>query len=528
MNKDDVNPGELLSLDSEYYQEIYKLSPIGIQLYDEKGILLHANPACLRIFGVLHVADILGFKLFDDPNLPLDARQRLQRGETVALTETFSFDLVREQGLYPTSKTGSISLDILVTALRDKESRRVRGYLVQVQDVTDQKRAQEQLEEYQRQLERIVNARTDQLEHANIKLQQELQERRRIANEEQKQRVLADALRDTVIAITSTLELDKVVDQILAHIGQVVPYDAVILLTIEKGSVRQMRHHGFTDQEAKAFIYDDVVPIQEYPNLVLALTRKEAILIPNTRENVGWVSHEETKWIASNITMPVIYHNIVMGFINVYSKEENFYSEEHVLPLTLLASQAAVAIRNARLYESMQHLAIVDELTGLYNRRGLYELGTREVSRVQRFKRPLTAIFYDIDHFKKFNDQYSYEVGDQVLRFLSQSVRAQLRDVDILGRYGGEEFVALLPEIPLEEGVEIAERLRTYVDDAEMRIDGQNLHITISLGVAPLVARPHHTNILAGREHELMDDLIARAGKKLHEAKIGGRNRVAF
>ena len=176
----------------------------------------------------------------------------------------------------------------------------------------------------------------------------------------------------------------------------------------------------------------------------------------------------------------------------------------------------------------MQRLAIVDELTGLYNRRGLYELGTREVSRVQRFKRPLTAIFYDIDHFKQFNDQYSYEIGDQVLRFLSQNVRSQLRDVDILGRYGGEEFVALLPEIPLEEGVEIAERLRAYVDDAEMRVNGQNLHITISLGVAPLVARPHHTNILAGRERELMDDLISRAGNKLHEAKMGGRNRVAF
>ena len=526
MEKNDADSIELLSLGNEYYKEIYLSSPIGIELFDEKGLLLHANPACLSIFGVSSVDDVLGFKLFDDPNLPLDARQRLQNGETVALSESFSFDVVRKNGLYPTSKKGVVFLDVFITALKEKG--RVNGYLGQVQDVTAQKRAIEQLEAYQHQLEQIVNARTDQLESANAMLQRELQERRRIAKAEQKQRALAEALRDTILAITSSLELSEVVDQILSHIGQVVHYDAVILLAIEDGHVRHINYRGFSKDEADAFIYDEEVPIQEYPNLVIALAHKEAVLIADTREFIGWVPHEETAWIASNITVPIIYRDIVIGFINLYSKEVGHYSEEHLVPLTIFASQAAIAIHNARMYENVQRLAIIDELTRIYNRRGLYELGLREVSRVQRFKRPLTALFFDIDYFKQFNDRYSYAIGDQVLCFLTEHLQSRLRDVDLLARYGGEEFVALLPEIDLEDGVEIAERLRASIEDARLSVGKGDLKITISIGVAPLIAKPHETDRLVGREHELLHDLIERAGGKLHEAKQSGRNCVAY
>ncbi len=527
MQKDDVVPEGVLPFGFEYYQEVYKSSPIGIELFDEKGLLLHANPACLHIFGVDKVEDILGFNLFNDPNLPLDSRERLKKGETVQLAGNFDFDLVQRKGLYPTSKSGIIYLDGLVTAFKE-EGGRIRGYFAQIQDVTEQRRAQELLIEYQQQLEWTVDARTDQLKKVNARLQRELQVKRRMVIAEQRQRALADALRDTAMAVTSSLDLDDVLYGILSHIGQVVPYDAVILLLMENGNLRKIRYRGFTDEETSAFIHDDVIPLQDYPNLTLALARKEAILIPSTKDNADWVANEKTSWIASNITMPIIYHNTVIGFIILYSKEAGFFTREHIQPLTLFASQAAIAISNACLYERMQRIAIVDELTGLYNRRGLYEFGIREVSRVQRFKRPLTALFFDIDYFKQFNDRYSYAVGDQVLRFLSEHLRSRLRDVDLLARYGGEEFVALLPEISLEEGAEIAERLRADVEQLRMNVGEADLQITVSIGVAPLTARPHHTDILAGRERELLHLLVEKAGKKLHEAKNSGRNRIAF
>ena len=523
MEENDLVPE---SLGLEFYQEIYRSLPIGIALFDEKGLLFHANPACLSIFGISAVNELLGLRLFDNPKLPPDARQRLKNGETVFLTETVNFDAMRHANLNPRSTRDVVHVEISITALKGQAD--VGGYLMQIQDVTDKKHSTELLVEYQHQLERVVDARADQLEQINAKLQRELQEKRRLAAAEQRQRALADSLRETAMAITSSLELNEVLYGILSHIGNVVPYDAVILLMIEAGNIRKIRYRGFTDEETRAFVRDDVIPIQEYPNLLLALARKEAVLISNTNDYADWVVYEETSWIASNITMPIIYHGAVIGFINLYSKETGFYKEEHIQPLTLFASQAAIAISNARHYEHMQRIAIVDELTGLYNRRGLYELGLREVSRVQRFKRPMTALFFDIDYFKQFNDRYSYAVGDQVLRFLTQHLRSHLRDVDLLARYGGEEFVALLPEISLEEGVEIAERLRADIEQTCMSIRNQDLYITVSIGAAPLIARPKQTDLLKGRERELLKDLINRAGEKLHEAKESGRNRVAF
>ena len=127
---------DILPLANEYYQEIYRSSPIGIELFDEDGVLLHVNPSCLRIFGVSQVDDVLGFRLFDDPNLPADARLRLKRGETVSLIKPFDFDLIRKNRLYPTSKSGIAYLDMLIVALK-KPAGEIQGYLVQVQDVTE-------------------------------------------------------------------------------------------------------------------------------------------------------------------------------------------------------------------------------------------------------------------------------------------------------------------------------------------------------------------------------------------------------
>jgi len=471
---------------------------------------------------------VLGFDLFADPNLPLDTRQKLQRGETINIVNKFSFDLVKEAKLYPTSKSGEIDLDIMITALKSGDQSIISGYLVQVQDITERVRAKETLEAYQRKLEDIVYQRTQALERSNEQLHQELTKREKLTVVERDQRTLAEALRDMVIALSSSLHLDEVLSHVLSNIGRVVPYDAVIILLIEDGHLRSMRYQGFSEDETKEFVREGKIPLDEYPNLLQAKQKKVLVLISDTHTYPGWVFNPETKWMASNITTPILSKENVIGFINVYSRESGYYSEEHIEPLKTFARHTSIAISNARLYKSIQNLAIEDELTGLYNRRGLYEWGIREVSRVQRFKRPLSAIFVDIDHFKQFNDQYSYAVGDMVLTYLAKYMRSQMRDVDLVARYGGEEFVILLPEIPLNEAVEVAERLRRGIAKTKMRAGKTDLYITISLGVAPLLAQPGFINALSGKERSLLSNLIEQAGKKLHEAKEGGRNRVAF
>lgn len=161
-------------------------------------------------------------------------------------------------------------------------------------------------------------------------------------------------------------------------------------------------------------------------------------------------------------------------------------------------------------------LAMTDDLTGLYNRRGLYDAGERAVARAQRYSHPLAAIMFDIDRFKHINDCYGHTVGDQVLAAVGQRCRAELRTADILARYGGDEFVAVLPETPLDAARFVAERMRSVVAHAAFYSEEIQLQLSISLGVAGF----HETEITT------FEDLLKYADTAMYEAKRRGRGRV--
>lgn len=169
-----------------------------------------------------------------------------------------------------------------------------------------------------------------------------------------------------------------------------------------------------------------------------------------------------------------------------------------------------------RLTEEVQALARTDQLTGLLNRRGFFEFGNREVALANRFKKPLAAIMLDVDHFKSFNDTYGHATGDRVLREVAQRCLGNVRDVDIIGRYGGEEFAVLLPESNALIGESTAERVRCAVADTPFETEHGPLRVTISLGVA----------VLNDQTRELAD-LLKLADHALYRAKELGRNRVS-
>jgi diguanylate cyclase (GGDEF)-like protein/PAS domain S-box-containing protein len=227
------------------------------------------------------------------------------------------------------------------------------------------------------------------------------------------------------------------------------------------------------------------------------------------------------------LAVPLILQDQVIGVISMQGYQVAVYSADQVHILEMLATQAAIAVQNARLYAEVQRLALVDPLTGLYNRRGLFEFGAREITRVQRFRRPLSVLFVDIDHFKQFNDCYSYAVGDQVLVAVAHCLRSHVREVDLAARYGGEEFVVLLPEITLADAVLVAERLRAAVAALRTLTPQGEVGVTVSIGVStfipttdPLVNRP-------GRGQQLLSATLEQAGQMLHVAKASGRNCVA-
>ncbi|MHC1752310.1 PAS domain S-box protein [Humidesulfovibrio sp.] len=160
-------------------------------------------------------------------------------------------------------------------------------------------------------------------------------------------------------------------------------------------------------------------------------------------------------------------------------------------------------------------LATTDGLTGLNNRRYFWERGRAELGRARRTGGAVSCLMFDVDHFKKVNDAHGHDAGDAVLRALARTARDCLRDIDLLGRLGGEEFGALLPETGLEEALLVAERLRVAVAAMGLTHAGVPLVVTVSLGVA-----------CAKDQGETLESLLKRADDALYEAKQNGRNRV--
>jgi two-component system cell cycle response regulator len=165
----------------------------------------------------------------------------------------------------------------------------------------------------------------------------------------------------------------------------------------------------------------------------------------------------------------------------------------------------------------VQSLALTDPLTGLQNRRSIFELGRIEFSRAQRMERPFCCMMLDLDHFKKINDEYGHQSGDQVLQEFASRCLNSVRAMDLVGRYGGEELIILLPETDRATAVKIAERLRGSIGEKPFSMIKGTAKLTVSIGVAAKDVNTTH-----------LEALIARADQALYIAKHKGRNRVAI
>lgn len=169
----------------------------------------------------------------------------------------------------------------------------------------------------------------------------------------------------------------------------------------------------------------------------------------------------------------------------------------------------------------IREMAITDDLTKLKNRRFLLTRFEEEFDRAVRYKHPLSCIFFDIDHFKQVNDTYGHEAGDTVLKTISATALEQCRQTDILGRYGGEEFLMILPETDLEQACFLAERLRQAIAGRTSVADRNHIRVTATFGVAC-----YSSGTSATRSD--LSDFIKRADTAMLEAKTAGRNRVGI
>ena len=211
-------------------------------------------------------------------------------------------------------------------------------------------------------------------------------------------------------------------------------------------------------------------------------------------------------------------HGKVLGTFAIYHAEPKSPQSKDIDRIAFAANLAAIAIENRYAHDELERRAYIDFLTGLANRRHFLERAESELARTLRYGRELSLLMLDLDHFKHINDTYGHKVGDIVLNRFSELCRTALRDVDIAGRLGGEEFAVLLPETDWDQALEVAERLRTTILATQIPLgSGLPLRFSVSIGVAALADKD--TNI---------DMLLHQADLALYRAKSEGRNRVCM
>jgi diguanylate cyclase (GGDEF)-like protein/PAS domain S-box-containing protein len=218
---------------------------------------------------------------------------------------------------------------------------------------------------------------------------------------------------------------------------------------------------------------------------------------------------KETK----SLFLPLIVDRKTIGLLGLYGKD---LQEIDLKASEIFNSQISVAIENSRLLAEVQRLAITDELTAIYNRRGLFELGERELAVSKRSSRPLSALMIDLDNFKEINDKHGHAIGDIALSEIAQKIASYLREIDIVGRYGGEEFVVLLKDDDLPAALIVAERIRKTIASDLIYTEAGPIHVTVSIGADELDSMTAN-----------LETLIKRADRALYIAKHNGRNQVA-
>lgn len=218
--------------------------------------------------------------------------------------------------------------------------------------------------------------------------------------------------------------------------------------------------------------------------------------------------------VLPDAVVPLVYEDNLIGLLLVRSDDmSRVWADNELLLLHTVADQLAVAVNHAHLYAQSQQQALTDGLTGCYNRRSFEMQLERDLHLATRNHQPLSLIMLDLDNFKHINDQAGHEAGDLALRMLAENLHAELRAMDTAARFGGDEFVMILPQASTEGAMLVAERLRKRIEQTEVPGFGQ---VTGSFGVATF---PTHASS--------RDTLVVAADRALYNSKEAGRNRVS-
>ncbi|MEW6769835.1 MAG: diguanylate cyclase [Bacillota bacterium] len=311
--------------------------------------------------------------------------------------------------------------------------------------------------------------------------------------------------------------------QLLVHYLKRMGVDETIIVSMEEGHRRARVTAYYSRPAQKECYFSEPVSSFNLPVLkAVELCRAVRVLTPYVVNDVGsdlmcrfgCATDPEIK---SYVCFPLAVGGRALGWVKTSSHTPHFFKPEMRKEIEGYVSITAAMISNLRLSELNRHLSLTDPLTTLYNRRFFAEYFERLVAEANRRQEPFSVLFLDIDQFKNINDTYGHEIGDQVLATTARTIKEILREMDLMIRYGGEEFVIVLPGTDLKGGITVAEKIRRTIATTPVFLDsGENIFLTVSMGVAEYKPGARYTS----------EEVIQQADEAMYQAKLNGKNLV--
>ncbi|MBI4685773.1 MAG: GGDEF domain-containing protein [Nitrospirae bacterium] len=331
-------------------------------------------------------------------------------------------------------------------------------------------------------------------------------QRERVYSQIQRSHAGLRVLHEGSSKLASSLRLDVLAQKLVESCFNIAPSSIIFLL--KTGSRFEIAQHK------------GKIPIEktslDLKGTLLDMVKKnmEPLYLSDVRNYSLPLLPAKTKDISSVFILPLLYEKELLGMLVFLSEKIDAFTPYQIDLLGVLGTQASISIANARLHSEIEKMAVTDGLTGLFNHRHLQECLSTEFKRRERFSEPLALLLVDIDYFKKVNDTYGHPAGDKILHGVANILKDTIRNIDIAARYGGEEFAAILLGTESSGAKNMAERLRNAIMNTAFNVEGKQLQVTVSIGIA----------IFLGLSDK-KESLIERADQALYHAKRNGRNR---